>query len=487
MKILVAIANFGTQNTRYLSQLLDEYRLMPHDVHVVVLSNVPKNLGPDVEVQVGLPTSDPWSLPFAHKRIFEERLEQYDAFIYSEDDTLVTTRNVEAYLEVSSVLPEDEVPGFLRFEKRSDGSISYCDVHECFHWDPASVRSRGSFTFAFFTNEHAACYMLTQAQLRRAIGSGQFLVGPYRKKYDLLCTAATDPYTICGLRKMICISHLSDFLLHHLPNKYVDSVGIQESELRRQIDALLEIGKGQRPVSKIMETETSLPSSKWSKSYYEPCNPEVVRLFGSEIKSVLSVGCGSGCTEEWLTNRGVRVTAIPLDSVISSCARARGLEVVDTSLNTADRELHAEFDCVLISNLLHLAPDPSNFLSRFVNLLSPKGKMIISVPNLSNLPVILGRIRFEERFRTLSDYGKSGVHVTSPRIIERWLSAAGLEVIRRTDVVSPRNRKLVHLTFGLASHLLASEMVVVAGKRSSPTTWDSEASRNREVARVSTV
>ena len=53
MKILVAIASYGTGNDRYLRQLLATYRAMPYAVHIVVLSNVPRDLGPDVEVIVG--------------------------------------------------------------------------------------------------------------------------------------------------------------------------------------------------------------------------------------------------------------------------------------------------------------------------------------------------------------------------------------------------------------------------------------------------
>jgi len=45
MKILVVLANFGTKNDSYMKRLLDEYSSMPFDVHPVLLTNVPKNLG----------------------------------------------------------------------------------------------------------------------------------------------------------------------------------------------------------------------------------------------------------------------------------------------------------------------------------------------------------------------------------------------------------------------------------------------------------
>ena len=241
MRILVAIASYGTRNDPYLAQIIRQYRSLPFAVDVVVVSNLSKEVGPGVEVIVGLPGKNPWSLPFAHKRIFAERQERYDLFIYSEDDILITEGNIRAFLVASEVLPNEEIAGFLRFERDQDSAIRFVDALGAFHWDPSSVVTRSGQTFAFFTNEHSASYILTRHQLRRAIASGGFLVAPYEGKYDLLCTAATDPYTRCGLKKMICISSLDDFLVHHLSNRYVGKYGLEKADFYRQIDALLRI------------------------------------------------------------------------------------------------------------------------------------------------------------------------------------------------------------------------------------------------------
>jgi hypothetical protein len=68
MKLLVAIASYGTSNDRYLKRLVEEYRSMSYGVDIVVLSNVAKPVE-GAEVRVGMPTKDPWSLPFAHKQV----------------------------------------------------------------------------------------------------------------------------------------------------------------------------------------------------------------------------------------------------------------------------------------------------------------------------------------------------------------------------------------------------------------------------------
>src|SRR3954447_11602666 len=162
MKILVAIANYGTGNDKYLAQVVSEYRSMKRDIDFVVLSNVNKNVGEGIEVKVGLPTKDPWSLPFAHKRVLADYVDDYDLFIYTEDDMLITDRHIESFLNISKFLAEDEIVGFMRFELGPDGRRYFPDVHNRFHWDPRSVRTRGEYTIAFFTNEHAGCYILTR-------------------------------------------------------------------------------------------------------------------------------------------------------------------------------------------------------------------------------------------------------------------------------------------------------------------------------------
>ena len=140
MKILVAIANFGIKNIKYLERLLIEYRsINKYQIEIVVLSNIEKDLGPDVEVLVGLPAKNPWSLPFGHKKLFADRMENYDLFIYSEDDTLITERSIDAFIEVTRILPKEFIAGFIRYEISESGNRYYSTIHAHYHWDPNSI------------------------------------------------------------------------------------------------------------------------------------------------------------------------------------------------------------------------------------------------------------------------------------------------------------------------------------------------------------
>ena len=125
VKILVAIAHHGMKNRQHLQRLIHAYRSMPFEVHIVVLTEEAKGLGPEVTEQVGLPTPDPWSLPFAHRRLFVDNVANYDLFIYSEDDTLILESHVRAFLQAVRVLPPDRLPGFIRYELHPDGRKNF--------------------------------------------------------------------------------------------------------------------------------------------------------------------------------------------------------------------------------------------------------------------------------------------------------------------------------------------------------------------------
>src|SRR5438552_1472334 len=65
LKVLVALASYGTSNDEYLRRLIREYQSLPFEVDIVVVSNIEKRCAPGVECIVGLPNKNPWSLPFS--------------------------------------------------------------------------------------------------------------------------------------------------------------------------------------------------------------------------------------------------------------------------------------------------------------------------------------------------------------------------------------------------------------------------------------
>ena len=429
LRLHVAIACYGNKNIQFLKRVIQTYRKMRYEVDVTVISEGPKDVGDGAKVVVGLPSKNPWSLPFAHKAIFAQSVDKYDLFVYSEDDMLVTEANIEAFLRITPFLAPDEIAGFLRYEVCQDGEWNMPDFHGAYHWNVKSVRRRGENVIAEFTNEHAAFYILTQAQLRRAIQSGGFLRGPYEGRYDMLCTVATDPYTSCGMRKVICISRIDDFLIHHLSNRYVGGLGISLTEVREEITTLMMILDNKHPACTLYATESKVLHSKWSKRYDEHPRKEFLAMVPEGIRSVLSVGCGRGATEALLKERGADLTILPLDSVAGAARLRSGFRVVYGTLGEGLETLRDErYDCVMLTNLLHLLPKPGSVIEACAQLVRLGGVLVIGGPNFDFYRVLIKRVLGMDGHWRLRSFDQSGITVCGPKTIRSQLERDGFHI-----------------------------------------------------------
>lgn len=469
MKVFAVLANYGVNNDVFLRRVVEEYRSLPYRVHVAVLTNCQKTVPGADEIVVHRPQGDPLTFPFAHKAILAEKGGEYDLFIYSEDDTLISGDNIEAFLQANAVLDDGEITGFLRFERTADGRKTVSTVNGHFRWDPSSVVKRGQDTFAYFANEHAACYLLTREQLKRAIQSGGYLVPPHQGKYNLLETAATDPYTQCGFRKLICISQIRRFLIPHLPNKYVGRFGIELEELERQIEALKRIGEGAKPSSMLLRTESRLSHQRWSKRLYDPPSEEIAGCIAGDARTVLSFGCGTGDLEDMLRLRGLAVTAVPLDGVIGACVEARGIETICGDENSIWRSLgRRRFDCILVLDLLQLVPRPVQMLEQLAGLLSPNGRIVASVPNVLQAWTIWNGVRGRLQLDELFDYNRGGVHAVSFLTLRKWFAAAGLRLESVTTQFAPDLKSWQRIAGRLFPPGMAGEFVAVGAAKAGP-------------------
>lgn len=433
-RVLVAICSYGEKHLAPLRRMIATYQSMSFDVDVVVLSEASKDLGPRVKVVVGLPSPDPWSLGFAHKNLFAANVDEYDLFIYSEDDVEISEATLRAFLRATEQLHADEIAGMFRYSTDATGEAWLNDFYGHYHWKPQTVARRGDYVIAEYTNLHSACYVVTRSQLKRAIDSGGFVRPPSEGVYDLLCTAATDPYTRCGFRKVLCVSAAKDFFVHHLPDLlYPDRSLLSAAMLNEQLATLHDIVEGKHPRSTLFDFEPRFWHSWWQKSYMELPSPELLSLIPQGTRTVLSIGTGYGAAERALADRGLTVTVLPLDSVVGALLDRRGFEVVYGSWKQALATLAGrKFDCVLMTDLLHLQRDPDELLAQCADLVDPRGALVLGGPNFSRLPWLIKRKLGRGQFAALRSFDQSGIMLCGPRSIRPALRRAGLQ---RSDIL----------------------------------------------------
>jgi 2-polyprenyl-3-methyl-5-hydroxy-6-metoxy-1,4-benzoquinol methylase len=232
------------------------------------------------------------------------------------------------------------------------------------------------------------------------------------------------------------VSHVDDFAVHHMSNKYVNTVGIGAVEFKRQLDTLLTIDQGAGSAGSLIGTDTTLPNAQYSKDYYGASSAEVLSAVPPSAKRVLSVGYGFGKNELVLAGQGIDVTVIPIDAVCAAQASANGLRVIEGDLDDACARLGSEkFDCVLYLNVLHLVDDPCRVISQFRSACAPGAVIVVQSPNMRSAQTIRWSLR-NRSCRNFSPFSETRTHPTSVGMVKRWCRAAGYKVERAVGVNS---------------------------------------------------
>jgi 2-polyprenyl-3-methyl-5-hydroxy-6-metoxy-1,4-benzoquinol methylase len=461
--LMVVVANYGRSNDVYLQRLLNEFRSMQLRLDVHVLTNIPKDLGHGVNVHVGLPTRDPRSLPFGHRQLFADNIERADYFLYCEDDTLISEANIRAFLDINSFLHDDEIPGFLRVERLSEGESYMESAHGPYRWQPESLVKRGPYIFAAFTNAHSAFTMSSRGQLHRALQSGGYLVGPHVGRFGMLESAASDLYTQCSMNRLICISRIEEFLVPHLSNANSLKWGLKYGEFLEQTRALQRIYREGGWKGSLLEVETRVPRGFWSKNLYERPDPQALARIPANVRTILSVGSGWGETEELLAKRGFEVTSLPVDGVFGDCQRRRGLKTLEGPFESSVAALQGrKFDLILMLDILHLVPEPVRWLQLLNPLLNNSGVLVATVPRTFDPLRAVWLFRGEPAAVLPRPFAESRIHCISRIRLRRWFRAAGFRPELQATCNTPTRLSMLMKTYGLADRMLADRFIVRA-------------------------
>lgn len=271
-KILAVLVNYGDEQLVFLEEVVRALKsFQKYSVHIVVNSNIPLDIeGIDMVNVLSLP--DFQLLPLTCRKVIWDSKNDYDLFVFGENDHLFLEHHIDNHLKYSEILPENRIPGLIQYEENETGRY-YPAYHLDFEWDYTSVEVHKSKVFAHFSNLHQASFILTQEQLHRVGTYFDFTAlvdetptlitraqNKVKKKlglkverpnlYSVKCKVNTDVYAFAGMKKLICISDFESNLIHHLPNIYIDGLK-GRNKLRSDAD------KMDAAVSKLLQIATS--------------------------------------------------------------------------------------------------------------------------------------------------------------------------------------------------------------------------------------
>jgi len=231
MDILAVLVNYGTEQLNYLLQVVSELKsFKKYNVTVVVHSNIPLDEIQEIDHTVILKLNNYQLLPMTCRQTIDQNADNFDLFIWSENDHLWKEYHIDRYLEYTKILPENRIAGLIQYEEDETGRY-YPAYHAHYDWDYNSVEEYGGKKFAHFTNVHQASFILTKKQLAKIKAEKDFTQFFSNDHYSVKCKTNTDIYQYARMKKVICISDFEDNLIHHLPNIYING-GPGEIEYR---------------------------------------------------------------------------------------------------------------------------------------------------------------------------------------------------------------------------------------------------------------
>ena len=231
MKVLAVLVNYGREQLEYLQQVVTELKSFnKYEVTVVVHSNIALDEIVGIDHTIVIKLDNYQLLPMTCRQMIDQNAENFDLFIWSENDHLWKEHHVDKFIEYTKILPENRIAGLIQYEEDNTGRY-YPAYHAHYDWDYNSVEEFKGKKFAHFTNVHQASFILTKEQLAKIRAEKDFTQFFSNDHYSVKCKTNTDIFQYAGMKKVICISDFEDNLIHHLPNIYING-GPGEVEYR---------------------------------------------------------------------------------------------------------------------------------------------------------------------------------------------------------------------------------------------------------------
>lgn len=254
MKALVIISNYGLGNIEYLFQILEEYEKMDYDFDVQ-LHTTERVKGIERFKRIKIfqklfHQNIGRFLTFSNREEFIRWSDDYDLFIYSENDLLITQKNIDTFLKYDRILPDKYLVGFLRYELDYPSNEKFLiELHLIYVLDQTNFTINGQRFFTIF-NIHQGCFILSNRKMNIVKSNYYFqnkpigIINHNKISYGKLERGASEVFINMGFQKVYPFDEIDNLLIHHLPNKYKGLIEEKKFPPCLSLDELMQLLKG---------------------------------------------------------------------------------------------------------------------------------------------------------------------------------------------------------------------------------------------------
>ena len=178
----------------------------------------------DTEVHVADSLSHPFALTWQHRQYMKDHIDDYDVFMYIEDDMLIKYEQLTNYLENLESVWSKYLPTFIRYEVNDEGERYSLDQK----YINLNIITIGNKRFCKIKHLYCACWVLTAKLLKENI-TDEFTNTPTTQYHIREKAASFTNYSLKETLNLPCLLELEDDQLqlselctiHHISNKYI--------------------------------------------------------------------------------------------------------------------------------------------------------------------------------------------------------------------------------------------------------------------------
>ncbi|MGR4925901.1 class I SAM-dependent methyltransferase [Bradyrhizobium sp. 187] len=199
-------------------------------------------------------------------------------------------------------------------------------------------------------------------------------------------------------------------------------------------------------------------------NYHHWTRLEIEPLLPDQCTRILEVGAGAGATLKWLKSLypTAETTAVEINPAMLEELKVNADLAIIGPVDQIIIRLKT-YDLILLLDVLEHLPDPDETLRNLTKLLNPKGRVIVSVPNISHFSVsipLLVQRRFDYREAGILDRTHLKFFVENTAI--KLLNDANLNVSEALiSGMERRARTFNFFSLGLLQHYLARQYILL--------------------------
>jgi len=206
-------------------------------------------------------------------------------------------------------------------------------------------------------------------------------------------------------------------------------------------------------------------------AYFSNARADFVRLLPRDTTArVLEIGCGTGATGALALARGRAGHYVGIELMERAAAQARevlnDVRVGDVERMDFDWQ-PAEFDALILSEVLEHLVEPGQLLRRLARFVRPGGMVLASSPNIAHWRVLRELVKGRFDLADQGVFDRTHLRWFTPATFAAMFEIAGFRIEHLGPVTpfSPRIEALSRWTAGRVDHLFMTQISIQGRRR----------------------